>query len=115
MSRWSGTFGEGLFGTFRSPFYRVTRSFRIHQSKLLPGLHDFHSLSIYLLDEDYHKIKKKKEKTFYQKKKQTLQKPKKNKKKKGENILSKKNSRPAVSPINQIQTSCRDDQDITRG
>src|SRR5215471_10948298 len=41
MSRWSGMFGGGSFGTFRFPFYRATRSFRIHQSELLSRLHDY--------------------------------------------------------------------------
>src|SRR5215471_16086981 len=62
MSRWSGTFGEGLLGTFRSPFYRVTRSFQIHQSEPLSGLHDY-TFTLYQSTSrtrlNHHKIKKK--------------------------------------------------------
>src|SRR5215471_19062837 len=70
MSRWSGTFGEGSLGTFRSPFYRVTRSFQIHQSKLLSGLHDYTFIPYQSTSRtrlNHHKIKKKRRKHSLQK------------------------------------------------
>src|SRR5215471_11705667 len=70
MSRWSGTFGEGSLGTFRSPFYRVTRSFQIHQSKLLSGLLDYTFIPYQPTSRtrlNHHKIKKKGENIHFKK------------------------------------------------
>src|SRR5215471_18953445 len=70
MSRWSGMFGGGSFGTFRFPFYRATRSFQIHQSELLSRLHDYTFVPYQSTSWTrlyYHKKSKKKEKTSLQK------------------------------------------------